>query len=146
MRFVISLDAEKQLIEAIAFYIQSVKPELIPKPTPSTTVSSPAEPDTVQSKHPSFTRSKQQVPTKGKAKAKSGPSEKRIQKAVPQRPHPPEPLPPLASRISAYSPALPSGVLVDTIKAGMNAAAAENAAAGPLAGGKGKRKVVRVRA
>jgi signal recognition particle subunit SRP19 len=59
---------------------------------------------------------------------------------------PPKPYPPLTSRLSAYSPALPSSVLVETVTAGMNAQ--ENAAS-PSAGmssGKGKRKVVRVRA
>ncbi|KAF9005416.1 hypothetical protein BDQ17DRAFT_1408193 [Cyathus striatus] len=63
-------------------------------------------------------------------------------------PIPPEPLPPLANRVSAYSPALSTGVLIDAVKAGMNSS--ENPALGsPSAapGGmqKGKRKVVRVR-
>lgn len=66
-------------------------------------------------------------------------------------PVPPEPHPALASRVSAYSPALSTGVLIETIKAGMNAQEANTAAAGPGGGGpfpgmqKGKRKVVRVR-
>ncbi|KAH8115967.1 hypothetical protein DFH11DRAFT_1876538 [Phellopilus nigrolimitatus] len=50
----------------------------------------------------------------------------------------------LARRVSAYSPALPSGVFVDTVKASLCAEAVAGGA--PLgAGGKGKRKVVRRR-
>lgn len=68
-------------------------------------------------------------------------------------PVPPEPLPDLANRVSAYSPALSTGVLVETVKAGMNATESAGTGAGmpgpggPAAGagGKGKRKVVRVR-
>lgn len=67
-------------------------------------------------------------------------------------PIPPEPLPPFASRVSPYSPAVSTGVLIETVKAGMNA---QEVNAGPGAGPgtpnpaggaqKGKRKVVRVR-
>lgn len=52
------------------------------------------------------------------------------------------PHPPLANRVSPYSPALVSGVLVETVKAGMNA---PDPGMGAMGGGKGKRKVVRVR-
>jgi signal recognition particle subunit SRP19 len=65
-------------------------------------------------------------------------------------PVPPEPEPPLGTRVSPYSPALSTGVLIETVKAGMNAQ--ENAgnvgggAGSTGAGGqKGKRKLVRVR-
>ena len=67
-------------------------------------------------------------------------------------PLPPTPHPPPASRISPLSPALVSGVLIETVKAGMNATEGAGGPAGPGAvpgaggaGGKGKRKVVRVR-
>lgn len=68
-----------------------------------------------------------------------------------QLPIPPEPHPPLASRVSPYSPAISTGVLIETVKAGMNAT--ETPAAGavpgvpgiPAGAQKGKRKVVRVR-
>ena len=60
-----------------------------------------------------------------------------------QLPVPPAPHPPLANRVSPYSPALVSGLLVDTVKAGMNAPDPMGGAIG--GGGKGKRKVVRVR-
>ena len=143
---------EKQLLEAISFYIQTVKPELIPKP-PFTNTSNTAPPTTevpssagTTSKQPTApsSKSKQQaVKTKGKAKAEKVAEQERAKKS--RLPQPPEPLPPLASRLSAYSPALPSGVLVDTIKAGMSASAADNALGGPQGGAKGKRKVVRVR-
>jgi signal recognition particle subunit SRP19 len=64
-------------------------------------------------------------------------------------PVPPEPHPPLGSRVSPYSPAISTGILIETVKAGMNAV--ENSAVGaspatpPAAAAKGKRKVVRVR-
>lgn len=60
-------------------------------------------------------------------------------------PVPPAPLPPLTNRVSAYSPALPSGVLIEAVKAGMNAQEGAGPAIGGGGGGKGKRKVVRVR-
>lgn len=125
------------MLEAIAFYIQSIKPELIPRPPYGTTtdaeiVASPAK--------PAASKPKSSAKGKGKAKDKAAPQPVRT-----RLPQPPEPQPPLASRVSSYSPALPSGVLVDTVKAGLNAAAADNAAAPPGMTGKGKRKVVRVR-
>ncbi|KAH0834834.1 signal recognition particle SRP19 subunit [Lanmaoa asiatica] len=60
-------------------------------------------------------------------------------------PGPPQPEPALASRVSPYSPALATGVLVETVKAGLNSQ--DQGPAGPGIGGvqKGKRKVVRVR-
>ena len=65
-------------------------------------------------------------------------------------PVPPEPLPPLSSRVSQYSPAVSTGVLIETVKSGMNATENPIPGAGstPSASGgmqKGKRKVVRVR-
>ena len=55
--------------------------------------------------------------------------------------------------MSPYSPAISTGVLIETVKAGMAGAAAEGSMGGAGAGpggaaagaGKGKRKVVRVR-
>ena len=64
-------------------------------------------------------------------------------KGRPKPPSPPQPHPPLTSRVSPYSPAIPSGVLIETLKAGMNAQEGAPAIGG--GGGKGKRKVVRVR-
>ncbi|KAH8115969.1 signal recognition particle, SRP19 subunit [Phellopilus nigrolimitatus] len=150
------IKTKKQLLEAIAFYIQTIKPELTPKP-PFDTPSSSGAPDASAStpgKPQPASKAKQGAPkstTKGKGKAPDRASAKdkdNARTAARARlPQPPEPQPPLARRVSAYSPALPSGVLVDTVKAGLSAAAAEAAAGGapPGAGGKGKRKVVRVR-
>ena len=62
---------------------------------------------------------------------------------------PPDPYPPVSSRLSGYSPVVASGVLIDTVKAGMNAQAEASAGAGqnttPASMAKGKRKVIRVR-
>ena len=66
-------------------------------------------------------------------------------------PQPPEPLSSLSVRLSPYSPAISTGMLIETVKAGMNAQeqAAAGGAGGPGQGTntpmKGKRKVVRVR-
>ncbi|KAJ3013264.1 hypothetical protein NUW54_g1641 [Trametes sanguinea] len=62
----------------------------------------------------------------------------------PKVPMPPQPWPPLTSRVSPYSPALPSGVLIEAVKAGMSAQESVPGLPGG-GGGKGKRKVVRVR-
>lgn len=122
-----------------------VKPDNIPKPPYASTASSaPTEPAAPA------------TPSKGKQPAsktagKGGVSGSTISPAAALHrrsghplPAPPSPHPPLPNRVSPYSPALVSGVLIDTVKAGMNSP--DPIAAGPAAGGgKGKRKVVRVR-
>ena len=131
---------EKMLLEAIAFYIQTVKPELIPKP-PFTYTPTRRETSAPTAKQ-APSKSSQKPSSKSKDKDKDKPAKRKSSRR--RLPQPPEPRPPLASSVSAYSPALPSGTLVETVKAGMNAIAAENANA-PPGSGKGKRKVVRVR-
>ena len=84
-------------------------------------------------------------------KSKTPPAPQHQQRGGRRLPIPPIPNPPLNSRVSTLSPAISSGVLIETVKAGMNAA--ENSAVGagpggappPPAAGKGKRKVMRVR-
>ncbi|KAA1479342.1 signal recognition particle, SRP19 subunit [Dentipellis sp. KUC8613] len=137
-----SIKTKKQLLETISFQIQRLKPDSAPK-APYTYPTPPAPP------HPPKPAKSKSAPSKASAKGKSsGASGAKppVQSGRPL-PVPPEPLvPPLASRVSAYSPALPSGVLIDTVKAGMNAQeGAGPAVGGPGMGGKGKRKVVRVR-
>jgi hypothetical protein len=127
---------EKQLLETIALQIQRLKPDNVPKP-PYTFPSPKPIPQAPPPKSSA---------AKGKRAVKPKPPPKPAHRPLPV---PPDPQPPLTTRISAYSPALPSGVLIETIKAGMNAQQ-ENAAGGvPMpggaGGGKGKRKVVRVR-
>jgi signal recognition particle subunit SRP19 len=138
--------AEKQLLETISFQIQRLKPDNIPKPpfntTPSHTNITPT---------PTFKSAKAKAKTPTPASALKTKIQGRRPLPVPPTPHPP-----LANRVSSYSPALVSGVLIDAVKAGMNATEAGGAGgpAGPGAGpggpggagmGKGKRKVVRVR-
>ena len=113
-----------------------MKPELVPKPEDEASALD--------------TKSDVKAP-KQATKTKAGPGKKKGKQtdlkprnvSVSGRkrlPQPPDP-----QCLSQYSPALVSGVLVETIKAGMNANTdAPAVAAG--AGGKGKRKVVRVRA
>lgn len=138
--------SEKELLELVAMQIQMVKPDNMPKPPYSTT--SPDAP--VEPVQPS-------TPSKGKQPASKTAGKGTTSGAImspataPSRrsghplPAPPAPHPPLQSRVSPYSPALVSGVLIDTVKAGMNAAP-DPIAGGPAGGsGKGKRKVVRVR-
>jgi signal recognition particle subunit SRP19 len=139
---------EKQLLELICFQIQHLKPENIPKPPYIT--SSPTLPSSTPSSKTtagvaSSNKGKQPATTKSKSPA-ALPSK---QTGGRRLPIPPEPHPPLASRVSPYSPAISAGVLIETVKAGMNAT--ENPVGGaPGAPGmpgmqKGKRKVVRVR-
>lgn len=140
---------EKQLLEAISSQIQRSKPSNIPKPPYTTAAPSPIptsnpEPSlksAAKAKNKAITSTPQPPKTQGRR----------------QLPVPPPPQPQLADRVSQYSPAIASGVLIETIKAGMAAEAANAAPAAaavpgaappgtPGAGaGKGKRKVVRVR-
>ncbi|KAM5541741.1 hypothetical protein V8D89_004470 [Ganoderma adspersum] len=138
-----AIKTKKQLLEMISFQIQTLKPDNVPKapynadPTPQTT-----EPPALS------TPLKGKQPAKGGSKATSvsnttispSPDTKRPAKV----PSPPQPWPQLTSRISPYSPVLPSGVLIETVKAGMTAEVAPGVGGGG-GGGKGKRKVVRVR-
>ncbi|KAF8551766.1 signal recognition particle, SRP19 subunit [Imleria badia] len=133
-----TIKTKRQLLEMISVQIQRIKPDNIPRP-PYTTLSLPVVPAVPTTKAPTSTKGKQP------AKPKSG----NVPPLLPQKssrlPAPPQPEPPLASRVSPYSPALATGVLVETVKAGMNAQ--DPGPAGPGTGGmqKGKRKVVRVR-
>jgi signal recognition particle subunit SRP19 len=88
------------------------------------------------------------MPTKGKQAGTNKTVTPPVTATGRRLPIPPEPHPTLATRLSPYSPALSTGVLVDTVKAGMSAQ--ENAggiggSAGVSGGQKGKRKLVRVR-
>lgn len=134
---------EKALLEAVSSYIQRLKPDNIPKPPYNT--STPADPAPAQTPVPA-----KSAKAKGKAPEKAAAPPKH--QGNRRLPAPPSPNPPLINRVSQYSPAIASGILIDTVKAGMNATegagapgAAPGAAGGAAGAGKGKRKVVRVR-
>ncbi|ESK96285.1 signal recognition particle protein [Moniliophthora roreri MCA 2997] len=155
------IKTKKQLLEMICMMIQRNKPENIPKPpynlsssnstasitiaNSGTTSSESAAPTT-----PSSHKGKAPATHKSKAPLGSAPAPAPQRKQGGRRlPVPPEPHPPLASRVSPYSPALSSGVLIETVKAGMNAteggAGAPGAGSGPMGNQKGKRKIIRVK-
>ncbi|KIM42311.1 hypothetical protein M413DRAFT_444738 [Hebeloma cylindrosporum] len=157
------VNSKKQLLEMICFQLQHLKPENIPKPpynmsslSPSSTAAPTSTTTTTTASSSINTKGKQPV---SKSKPASGVlSQTHNTTSRPAHrplPSPPTPLPPLNTRVSGYSPAIATGVLIETVKAGMAGAAAEGAAGGagaspggPAAGGmagKGKRKVVRVR-
>ncbi len=122
--------------------IQIQKPDSIPKPPYSTT-----SPDTPVEPAPAPVPAKGKQPaskTGGKAHTTISASAAPTRRSGRPLAVPPTPHPPLANRVSPYSPALVSGVLIETVKAGMNAPEAGMGAVGG-SGGKGKRKVVRVR-
>lgn len=147
---------EKQLLEMICLQLQTLKPENVPKPPYNTSATPKADAPPPSSTEipaiqpsaptPSLNKGKQPAATKSKSPA-----------ALPhhtpgrQVPVPPEPQPALANRVSPYSPSISSGVLIETVKAGMNASepspigAAPGAPGAPGGAAKGKRKVVRVR-
>lgn len=147
---------EKQLLEMICLQLQTLKPENVPKPPYNTSATPKADAPPPSSTEipaiqpsapaPSLNKGKQPAATKSKSPA-----------ALPhhtpgrQVPVPPEPHPALANRVSPYSPSISSGVLIETVKAGMNASepspigAAPGAPGAPGGAAKGKRKVVRVR-
>ncbi|KAJ8087381.1 signal recognition particle subunit [Marasmius tenuissimus] len=152
------IKTKKQLLEMICMTIQVTKPENVPKPpynlsssgansgnAPNTTTTDTPAAATTPSSH----KGKAPATHKSKTPLGSAPAPQRKQSGR-HLPVPPEPHPPLANRVSPYSPALSSGVLIETVKAGMNATEGQAAAGGPGGGGpagmqKGKRKVVRVR-
>jgi len=157
---------EKQLLEMICYHVQVLKPENIPKPPynlgtlpipaplsqkPVETSQSPATSAPTSASTPSKQKDKSAPKSKpGAASQKGDASSRPLTVAKLCLPIPPEPYPPLSSRLSAYSPAISSGVLIETIKAGMNAQADAGPALGSGSGGmggigKGKRKLVRVR-
>jgi signal recognition particle subunit SRP19 len=129
--------SEKQLLEGIANYIQKLHPELIAGVTDGGE-SHLADPEPKPEVKPSAAK-------KDKAKTTAAPrtAPAPIRKAKSQLPQPP----PNSTRVSQYSPAQEANILIETIKAGMNAPApGEGMPGNPMVpGGKGKRKVIRVR-
>ena len=124
--------------------IQMQKPDNVPRPPYSTTAAAePAEP----TPPPTPAKGKQPASkTAGKgttAGTSLSPAAAAPHRSGSQLPVPPAPHPPLANRVSPYSPALVSGLLIDTVKAGMNAPDPTGGAA--AGGGKQKRKVIRMR-
>lgn len=138
-----AIGTKRQLLEIISLQLQRIKPDNIPRP-PYAMSAQPTTLTTPVAKAPTSNKGKQPVKSKTGMVANLQP-----QKPSSQRlPVPPEPHPPLASRLSAYSPALPTGVLIETVKAGMNAQDQGTGLGPGTAGGgmqKGKRKVIRVR-
>lgn len=142
----------------ICFQLQHLKPENIPKPPYNTSSVSPSSipVPTTATTTTSSTNTKGKQPV-SKSKPSSVLSQTHHNTSRPAHrplPSPPTPLPPLNTRLSPYSPVISTGVLIETVKAGMAGAAAEGSmGAGPGPGGaaaggtagKGKRKVVRVR-
>lgn len=160
------LTTEKQLLETICFQIQKLKPENVPKPPYTLAAPKDASPPVSKSaggnNSASTPASTQSITSKGKQSTNLSKSKQLSNisnqvnlptlKGGRRLPIPPEPLPPLTNRVSTYSPAISTGILVEAVKAGMN-----NPEQGSLPGGggggggsaanipKGKRKVVRVR-
>ncbi|KIK70246.1 hypothetical protein GYMLUDRAFT_34732 [Collybiopsis luxurians FD-317 M1] len=157
-----AIKTKRQLLEMISLQIQHLKPENIPRPpystsaAPSNTTSS-SSPAVAASSSISTSSNKGKAPatTKSKSPIAAPPQPKKM--GGRQLPVPPEPTPSLAARVSPYSPALSTGVLIETVKAGMNASDSNAGGAGgpggagaspfgaPAGPQKGKRKVVRVR-
>lgn len=161
---------EKQLLDMICFQLQLLKPENVPKPpytlgslpisaplsqtTPepaSASITGPSGPTAQQKGKAPASKPKagaaSNIPTQQQSSAtmqdgKSKPTKRQL--ALP-----PDPAPPVSDRVSIYSPALASNVLIETVKAGMNAQAeggpGSPGASAPPAMAKGKRKVLRVR-
>ncbi|KAK7439402.1 signal recognition particle subunit [Stygiomarasmius scandens] len=147
-----NIKTKKQLLEMICMQIQHLKPENVPRPPYNTSSSNPNPTASSASSNtnPTSSSNKGKQPATAKSKSPIAPQPK--QAGGRRLPVPPEPHPPLASRVSPYSPALSTGVLIETVKAGMNAQESNQGAVGGPGGAgvpnipsKGKRKVVRVR-
>ncbi|KAJ7033150.1 signal recognition particle, SRP19 subunit [Mycena alexandri] len=165
-----AIRTKKLLLESIAARIQTLKPQFVPVPPFHPTSSPSTSPNPNSNATPSASGKAKQTNSapapktaKSKSTAGSGSTKAKEAKAkTRETPAPPHPHPPLAQRVSPYSPALATGMLVDAVKAGMAAQAQEAAAAaaapgvpgqgqvgGPGQGAqgaqKGKKKVIRVR-
>lgn len=154
---------EKQLLEQISLAIQKLKPDNIPRPpyntdsvaslpsasspAPTTTQKTPTPAGVSKGKQPAVKVNGKSTPASAATASIAPPPPRTANEhnRQPKPPVPPLPHPSLSSRVSAYSPALPSGVLIEAVKAGMNAQEAGGPAIGGPGGGKGKRKVIRVR-
>jgi len=137
------LKTKKQLLEAISRQIQRTDPSLIP--TPDQLRSAATHQPDAGAPSTSSSSKKPAATNKPKTKPKNG--------AKPTEP--PSPLPEIGQRLPPWSPALETGVLLETMKVALGQAEkGEGAGAGPGApggpggagtAGKGKRKVIRVR-
>ncbi|KAJ3487776.1 hypothetical protein NLI96_g3321 [Meripilus lineatus] len=145
-----AIKSKKQLLEMISMQIQILKPDNIPKPPYNFSATATPEPTPAVSK--AAAKGKQPA-SKTAGKGTSTTTQTTIPSAPAKLtnsgrpiPNPPSPHPPLSNRVSPYSPALVSGVLIETVKAGMSAQEAGGMGGpGGGMGGKGKRKVIRVR-
>ncbi|KAJ8509394.1 hypothetical protein ONZ45_g8432 [Pleurotus djamor] len=130
------IKTKKMLLEMISIQIQHLKPETVPKPPYTYSATSNDGTDAAPPPAPSAKSAKGKQTLLSKSKSPSVPSQS--QKDVEAKRHgrplpvPPSPLVPLASRVSPYSPALSSGVLMEAVKAGMNAQ--EGVPAAPVQG------------
>ncbi|KAF8317221.1 signal recognition particle, SRP19 subunit [Clavulina sp. PMI_390] len=157
-----NITTKKQLLEAIGTMIQKLDTSQTPLPE-QITASSPEAPSAAEPKLKQSAKDSSKSTGGTKALATS---QKPARPARTRTPKPPSPIPALRDRYMVHSPTIPTGTLVDTVKASIKAqekAAAESAAAstpglpgapgspggagaGAGAGaGKGKRKVIRVR-
>ncbi|KIJ37303.1 hypothetical protein M422DRAFT_33836 [Sphaerobolus stellatus SS14] len=136
------IKSKKQLLEDISAYIQRMHPDLVPKAGTETsevgTTSAAAQVAAQPEVKPSPTK-KDKAKTTGLPRTAPAP----IRNTKSRLPQPP----PGSTRVSTYSPAQEANILIETVKAGMTTPApGESAAAPAVPGGKGKRKVIRVRA
>lgn len=120
---------EKRLLEEIAAVLHTTRPDLVPRP------------EQMATHHAETAESSQQASTSKKV------ANKKRRNRV--RPQPPQPWPEIRTRLPEVSPTLESGLLIDAVKAGLDAMKQQQVeaqqTAGPSGVGKGKRKVVRVR-
>jgi signal recognition particle subunit SRP19 len=167
----------------LSLAIQAAKPDLRPSDEPDARSrnESAGGPSSAGPSMASSSQTKSKVKGKGKGNqpqkgggSKTGKKTRRAKKHRPDIHKPPKPLPPLAARLSVYSPALESGIIKETFKMGMDKGqlpgsemflgggsgedgpGGSGGAAGgmggpggggmgPVGGSKGKRKVVRAR-
>ncbi|KAF8510383.1 signal recognition particle, SRP19 subunit [Gautieria morchelliformis] len=133
------IKTKKQLLEAIAHNMQQQHPDLVPRPVTdnaNTPIYNPPPQTGTDVKLSSNKKDK----AKTSSALRTAPSP--ISKTKSRMPQPPWD----ALRVSQFSPAQEANILIETVKAGMNAPVPGEGAPGGQAavGGKGKRKVVRL--
>jgi len=135
---------KKKLLEGLGRAVQRIRPDLVPKEPFNF-----AKPVHADALPPQKSKS-----LKGKAPAHEPASKSSVTSSKPNgRTAQPPSVPDLAQRVSTYSPLVVSGMLLEAVKAGMQAQETNAppaipgapAPGTPAAMGKGKRKVVRVR-
>ncbi|KZV76872.1 signal recognition particle, SRP19 subunit [Peniophora sp. CONT] len=132
---------KKHLLEALGEQMQRTKSENVPR-EPYIYPPAPVHPTPARKHKAIAAKGKSAAHKPGHAVDKGAHEVKRTYRPLPV---PPEPQPSLSARFPVNSPLIPSGALLDAVKAGITAQQEQAQQAQAAGAGKQKRKVVRMR-